>query len=514
MSAAEQSSAGSRASAVDQAVNVQRYYDALRRGAWLIVAIVVVVTGVVLILSLSAAKTYQASAGIVYNPTTTVLAPTEASATERQLATFEALVKTPAVITVAAHQLSEPPATLKDAIGTSVNPNANIITIAASAASASHAAARANAVAQAFLEAQQTDQNLGLNTVRAQLQAEIAKLKESPGSTAQVAALQERISALQINAAGTTSELQIAEVATPPSSASSPRPALDTIIALFVSLFIGVLVVLGRDQLQPRFASPRELGRILNVAVLAGIPYRSGVGARRRRRALAGLEREAYDALGASVRLLGGNEERQRVILVTGATHGEGKTTVSANLARSLARAGQSTLVISGDLRSPTLHEQFQLPPAPGLSECLTGIEEDHRDASELIKETARPVPGHGGLYVLAAGRAPSDPSSLLSGSALMLLFEAIRNMDYTYVLIDSPPALGLGDTQLLFQHADEVLLVARLDRVSSEQAEDLGELIERLQLNVIGLAVVGAKVEISPYYLSERVLSPASSSG
>jgi Mrp family chromosome partitioning ATPase len=67
---------------------------------------------------------------------------------------------------------------------------------------------------------------------------------------------------------------------------------------------------------------------------------------------------------------------------------------------------------------------------------------------------------------------------------------------------------LGLGDTQLLAGQADDVLLVSRLDRVTPEQAEDLSELLARLKLAPIGVVVVGARVELSPYYLGERSLA------
>lgn len=95
-----------------------------------------------------------------------------------------------------------------------------------------------------------------------------------------------------------------------------------------------------------------------------------------------------------------------------------------------------------------------------------------------------------------------------MSGSALGLVFEAVRRMDYSYVLLDSPPVLGLSDSQLLARQIDDVLLVARLDRVDPSQVEDLNELFERLRLTPIGLVGVGARAEISPYYLSERPLS------
>lgn len=489
----------------DQPVDVRRYLDALRRGARVIVAIALVVTVAVALVSRALPKSYGASAHIIYNPTTSPLQSSEAASTQRELATFEYLARTPATIDRAAGELKESPETLKNATSASTDENTNIITISASGSSPRQAADRANALAKAFLTEQTASQNLGIANAEAQLKAQISQLRGTPNSEAQIAALQDRISALQISASSTASELQLAGEAQPPTSASSPHPTRNALVALFAALLVGVLVVLARDQLRPRFTTPRELGAALKLTVLTGIPYRRRVGSAQRRRALAGLELEAYDVLQASIRLLGSGEGSQRVILITSATHGEGKTTVTASLARSLARAGQRTLAISGDLRSPSLHTQLGLPAAPGLAECLLRAEDSSSDLFDELRRSIRQAPADHGLDVLAAGGALSDPSSLLSGPALASVFDALRALDYSFILVDSPPALGLSDTQFLARQTDDMLVVARLDRVSTEQVEDLGELLGRLRIEPLGLVVVGARAEISPYYLTER---------
>ena len=99
---------------------------------------------------------------------------------------------------------------------------------------------------------------------------------------------------------------------------------------------------------------------------------------------------------------------------------------------------------------------------------------------------------------MLSSGQALSDPAALLSSAAVDGFFEALRTDD-SYVLIDSPPILGLGDAQFLARQSDDVLVVARLDRVSPLQAEDLRDLLKRLRLNPIGVVVVGARVDSHP---------------
>ncbi len=488
----------------DQAVDVRRYADALRRSAWKIAAVALAVTVVVVVVSKTLPKTYSASARLIYNPSSSVLAASDAESTVRQLATYESLVRSPLVMAAASKRLDEPPAAIKSAVSASAESSANILVIKATASNPTLAAARANDVAQAFTTEEQALQNSGLQTARSQLEAEITRLKASPNTGAEIAALESRISALQISATGTDSELQIAEAASIPSSATSPRVSLNALIALIVSLLLGVLVVLARDQLRPRFASPREIGGALGLAVLSGIPYRTRTSTARRRRALSGLEYEAINLLRTSVRLLGPADSGPRVLMVTSATHGEGKTTVTANLGRSLARSGQKTLVISGDMRAPALQGQFDVPISPGLSDCLQAAQRGS-SYSDMLESAIRVAPGEQKLDVLAAGEMPEDPSALAWSPALHAVMEAVRAMDYNYVLIDAPPMLGIADAQLLAREADDVLLVARLDRVSPYQADELRGLMARLEIKPVGLTVVGARAELSPYYYVEE---------
>src|ERR1700732_709849 len=166
----------------DQSVDIQRYSEALRRGFRPIAAIAILVTVAVVLGSKTLPKTYNAAATVVYNPSSTVLQPTDAASIERQLATFQALSQTPSVLSRAAPHLGESAQALKSSISSSVDPKANIITLTAKAPRASLAAARANAVAEAFLSAEQSLVNAGLNLARAQLQEQIGQLRSNPNA--------------------------------------------------------------------------------------------------------------------------------------------------------------------------------------------------------------------------------------------------------------------------------------------------------------------------------------------
>jgi Mrp family chromosome partitioning ATPase len=113
---------------------------------------------------------------------------------------------------------------------------------------------------------------------------------------------------------------------------------------------------------------------------------------------------------------------------------------------------------------------------------------------------TARGRLEGGGLAVLASGQRPPNPSELLASEALDRVFDEIGRTDYRYVLVDGPPLLGLIDGQALAQRVRNVLVVARLDRVTPENVPDLRELLEGLDVNVLGVVVIGAETPAYGY--------------
>ena len=102
---------------------------------------------------------------------------------------------------------------------------------------------------------------------------------------------------------------------------------------------------------------------------------------------------------------------------------------------------------------------------------------------------------------MLASGRTPPDPAQLLASDALDGFFDEIKQSEYDYVLLDGPPLLGLVDSQVLAQRVDGVLLVCRPDRLTPETALATRELLDRLDVEPLGLVIVGARGQ-SHFYL------------
>ncbi len=178
-----------------------------------------------------------------------------------------------------------------------------------------------------------------------------------------------------------------------------------------------------------------------------------------------------------------------RTVLVTSAMAGEGKTFVSGNLARALARqAERRVLVIDADLRCPRLHSLFGAPTSPGLSEYLRG----KCDEVSVIQQ------GEGGnLCFIPSGGRVNDPSELLSNGRFKTLLERMGSA-FDWVLIDSPPCLPVADAGMIAQGCDGVLLVVRAGYTPSA-----GILKSRQALrerNVVGVVLNAAEDDASAY--------------
>jgi Mrp family chromosome partitioning ATPase len=472
----------------DQPVDVPRFVAALRRAWWLIALIVLPLTGAVLFLSLILPKTYDATARLVVEESSSTLDGSDGEAVTRRLATIQTLLTSRDVLTRAAEELpGETADSLEDKVTASVDDAASIVDLQATDNDPEGAAAIANRVAETFLEDRRGAERQRFSRARRDLEAALDRLDGTPGSEVEAAAIRQRISELSVAEVTTAEELQLAEAARAPTSASSPLPIQNTLFAFFAAAFIAMLAVLGREAIAPRLSGPRELSRLTGLLPLVVLPV-----TRWRPRPRQAVE--AYQTLAASLRLQGSSA--QRVILVTSAHRGEGRTTVAEGLARALGDGGVPTLLVAGDLRRPTLHERFGVPRTPGLAEVLGALEHsDGDDAAEVIRAAVHAPPAEtpGALRVLPSGSITQHPASLLSGSGLGLLFDALGRSKYRFVIVEGAPLIGPIDGQLLARWADAVLVVCRLDRLSPDGATELAEVLARLDAPALGAVVIGS---------------------
>ncbi|MEM8933291.1 MAG: polysaccharide biosynthesis tyrosine autokinase [Acidobacteriota bacterium] len=285
--------------------------------------------------------------------------------------------------------------------------------------------------------------------------------------------------------------------------------------ALVLGLFFGVGIVLLLEYLDRTVKTPEELEQLLRLPTLAVIPDiaepSSGYGLRVRygrggyqygygygsgpQGANAGANpaendqeiellphhsprlavSEAYRSLRTA--LLLSTADELRVVALTSAEPGEGKTATSANLAAVLAQLGRRVLILDGDLRRPRMHKVFKISNRVGLVSYLTA----HIDIERIVFET--PVPN---LYVCPSGPIPPNPSELLASERMRELLDAVRER-FDFVLVDTPPVLPVADAIILGTQTDGVVVCARAGVLLREDAKFCRERLGYSNLRLIG---------------------------
>jgi capsular exopolysaccharide synthesis family protein len=284
-----------------------------------------------------------------------------------------------------------------------------------------------------------------------------------------------------------------AEMPTAPINA----PYKNMLLALLAGLGLPFGLALGWEKLQRRVGDAAILENEARHRVLgeiARLPSRPLGSSSRAPNHLA-LEmrmfEESIDSLRTNLML---DEELRHVrfLAVTSATNHEGKTSVAAQLALSLARATESPiLLIDGDTRAPDLHNIFDMPLEPGLTKVLEG--------SCLIEEAIITV-GKSNLDVLPAGKLESNPHQLLGNGSQDAFRKSIPDR-YRYVIIDTPPILAASESLMLASLADASIVCVLRDVSRIDQVRKAYDRLQSTGGNPVGLVLNGVPSKSYAYH-------------
>ena len=194
---------------------------------------------------------------------------------------------------------------------------------------------------------------------------------------------------------------------------------------------------------------------------------------------------EAYSALCTNI-IFSLPGESAKTIGVTSASHGDGKSTVTANLAIALAKLGKRVIVLDCDLRLPTMARKLGVKGIPGMSEMLVGEVKLGKESVQMIQNL--------GISVIPSGRIPPNAAKLLDSERFRMVIEVLRR-HYDFILLDFPPILTVSDALIARDSVDGYVMVARHEQ--SDRSE-LAEMISKMQLanaNPLGFVYVGAPV-------------------
>jgi non-specific protein-tyrosine kinase len=476
-----------------EAEGLRRYVETIRE-RYLIVVIAVVVTTLIAVVYVAAAnKTYKATAQILATPLATddpvihtLPLVFQSSDPTRDVETAAQFVKNLSVAEqVKADTKSSLSAqTILNKVTAEPVGQSNIIAVTATGDSPEQAKALADGFANGTIAVRSSELHKSVQAELPTLQTQL----EGSGNSSLSQQLSTEIAQLLTLASSDDPTVRIQTEAQLPTSQASPRPLLSIAGGILAGLILGIVGAFAADTLDPRLRREAQLRRLYQLPILGRIPNegRSAGGTPLPPRRLSAAGIEAYRTLRASLEASEATDGLpSHVILVTGSSPAEGKSTTAANLASSLALSGKRVILIEADLRRPALGKTLGLKPRSG---GVTGVLIE----SVRLRDALTPAPAYGSnLHVLLADHQGGWIADLFSIPAAATMVEDARRLA-DYVIIDSPPLNEVVDAMPLARQADDVLMVVRLGKTRLEKVAQLGEQLVENGIRPVGFAVVG----------------------
>ncbi len=200
---------------------------------------------------------------------------------------------------------------------------------------------------------------------------------------------------------------------------------------------------------------------------------------------------EAYKLLRTNLVFSMADEEACKVIGLTSALRGEGKSTTAANLAYSLAESGKKVLLVEADMRIPVMASILRLDETPGLSHVLAGLSD--------LNDAVRKTPLHSGLSVITAGEIPPNPSEMLSSKRMEQVLEALKP-SFEYIIIDLPPVNAVSDSLAVARLLSGMIMVVRQNYCDQSSLAEAMRRMELMEVKLLGFVLNGAETPEKRY--------------
>jgi succinoglycan biosynthesis transport protein ExoP len=309
-----------------------------------------------------------------------------------------------------------------------------------------------------------------------------------------------RLREAAVDAGLDSADISVVDLAALPIQPSS-MPAVNLGELGFVfGLFAGLALALLLERMDTRMRDSRQIQDLLGVPAIAIVPQTNWKGKGPEPDAPAGPEilwdarspfAESMRVLRTSIQL-SSTSRGSRVIAITSCQPAEGKSTLSMNLAATLAQGGKKVVLVDTDMRRPSVFWRLGLSDKRGLSEYLTGLE-----PLERVIQTHKTLTT---LDVIASGICPPLPADLLASDQMKKFVEALR-ASYDYVIFDSPPALSVTDPLIVASLADGLVLVIRQGYCTRAMLVRAGEIFRDVGVKVYGFVLNGVDASLPEYY-------------
>ena len=291
------------------------------------------------------------------------------------------------------------------------------------------------------------------------------------------ALLSQNYQTMRISEAAKVSNIRIISQPKALNTPVSPNVMKNMAIAVLLGLLLAVGLAALLEIFDDRIYSQKIIERLSNRPMLAYIPFVHDQDP------LISKNDSKHNQILESMRLLRSNidftalDKSMRVIAVTSAGAGEGKSTTAANLAAVLALDGKKVLLVDADLRKPKVHDIFEVDRSVGLTNILT----QNMPISEAITKSTIE-----GVSLLTSGPLPPNPPEVLNSQATRRVIADLAKM-FDYVILDTPPAAGLSDVSVIASLVDGMIIVIAANQARRLQLQGALATLEQLGAPIIG---------------------------
>ncbi len=309
-----------------------------------------------------------------------------------------------------------------------------------------------------------------------------------------------RLREAAVDAGLDAADISVVDLASLPVQPSSMAPTELGLIGMLFGSFAGITLALFLEKLDTRLRDAHEIQEILGLPSLAMIPQSHWKSKGSDLEWVVGPEllrdprspfSESFRALRTSMRLSTTSRE-SKVIAVTSCQPGEGKSTVSMNMAAVLAQGGKKVALVDTDMRRPSVYKRLRLEGGKGLSEVLTGY--------YTLDEVTQTHETLTTLDVIPSGTMPPLPADLLASDQMTEVVRQLRE-HYDYVIFDTPPVLSVTDPAIVAAQADGMVLVIRQGYCTRRMLARAAEILHELDVKVYGFVFNGVDASLPEYY-------------
>jgi len=505
-------------------MELRSYLSILRRRLWIVLASIILATGIATAITLLATPQYSATTIV------RVLTIGSGSISEARpdINYTDRLVNTYARILTSATVRRQ----IQDDLGleriptiaVQAIPSTELIRITAEAPDPEDARDIANAAAQTLVDQNREFYSGGTGQTRQEILSEqlaiadealneartayAEALAASPQDTAAVAAAAQNLEvrdqtytslltqyeAARLEEALRANAISVIEEATAPNRPAKPRLWLNISLGLATGLVLGVGLAFLAENLDTTLYTTEQIENATQIMSLGQVPAAKDSLSIARLGSGHYPQLESFRRLRTNILAAAGVEGSQ-VVLLTSAKRGEGKSTVSGNLAVTVAQSGREVVVVDCDLRLPTVHKLFDLPNKRGLTNVLAG----EVAVGEAIQYSAFPR-----VQVITSGPLPPNPTELLGSQRMLDLIEQLKTT-FDFIILDTPALLSVADAAVLAPAVDNVILVIAQAQTRRGDVEAVRQQLSNVRVKSLEVVVNRAEPNGNyAYYESE----------